>query len=132
MCGSGYPGRMTPAEARQAIEAGHADRLILTTWKRTTAIRPAIVGWEGGDVNESVLKPGKCTFMTAAGHCELHGTDSKPLECRVAPCDNSKGGAYGINMNNGVIAAIERAWRTKEGKAVVKMWREAIAGEASQ
>lgn len=126
MCGYGYPGRMTPGEARQAIENGNATRLYASTWRKTTMLRPAIVGWEALSLAERDLQRGKCTFMTANARCELHGTGSKPLECRVAPCENSTGGAYGVTLNNGVIAAIERAWRTKEGRAVVALWREKV------
>lgn len=104
------------------MDAGHADRLLRVRNFDSAVLRPAIIGWEGGDITEYIMALGQCTFMTVTGGCELHGTGMKPLECRVAPC-----GGTGANLSNkkadAIALAIERAWDTRAGIAAMVRWR---------
>lgn len=133
MCEGGYPGRFTPAEARAAIKAGRARDLIaiiederLEGNRGVTILRPAIVGWEGLTIHEWEAVRGKCAFLGIRGECRVHGTEFKPLECRVASCNRRESDTQQTRYHQ-TIGAITAAWRTRKGKEVVRLWREAVA-----
>lgn len=129
MCASGYPGRFTPDEAMRAMDVGLASRLICLRYRKTTVLRPAIIGWEGLAVAESELVRGQCVFLTVGGGCELHRNGPKPLECRTASCRSMDHATQrrADDVYRQVVAAIECAWRSRAGQAAVKRWREEIA-----
>ncbi len=76
----------TPEEVEKLMDAGHADRLALTIW-----IDPIDMITRGQIQQFHLIAPERieghgCTFLNAAGLCELHGTGLKPLEGRLASC----------------------------------------------
>lgn len=78
----------TPAEARELIRRGFADRLATYRFwpqpDKLAFVGPAPAGKEGADL--STTKQGACTFYVN-GLCELHALGLKPLEGRLAHHD---------------------------------------------
>jgi hypothetical protein len=135
------PGKLLPAEARRAIDAGMAGSLMLDWYDADAALgneetvyhlMPAAVGREGGtaaDVDELfptivhsltgqfVHQP--CTLLVA-GKCSIHLSGFKPAQCRaLLACED------GVVMENIEIA---RAWNNPVAQAIVAEWKRAVGG----
>ena len=113
------PGWYTPDEARAAIEAGLAQRMMCDWWEDSEGnidiLGPAIQGYEGRAA--PWWPSGWCTFYHD-GQCDVHGTH-KPLECRVA---------HHAYPPNGVHGGIAKMWDTSEGRKVVALWEKETDG----
>lgn len=72
----------TPAEARELVRQGYADRLGVYRFADGAGyVAPATVGHEGKTLPHTNF--GRCTFSSEKG-CELHGLGLKPWEGRHA------------------------------------------------
>ena len=82
-------------------------------------LQAAVVGFEGGEAHEFdvffgiIGRPGRCTFLTGAGLCELHGK-CKPFEGRVS--------IHGMEGRE-TLDTLNEAWDTDEGREVLDAWR---------
>jgi hypothetical protein len=110
----------TPEDARQLIAAGFGPRLMAEWWfdhaqdKTVFTLTPAIRGREGG---ESPAHPsGPCTFLNAAGRCELHDLKLKPTEGRLALCGN--------RTPEGLHEQIGRSWDNDDARVFVAQWEK--------
>lgn len=141
------PGWFLPEEARKAIKAGYAPKMMrdwlepsrqLGNDDRIYVLAPAALGCEGDDAPELMIysvfdmfKPyekGRCVLHTKDGLCEIHASGFKPFQCKAvticgsAPYDgNGPAGNY----------EIARAWNTDLGRAVVAEWQEATGEHES-
>ena len=124
------PGWMTPAEARAAIAAGLAERLMLDYWTgidNVYVLAPAAEDCEGGRApNTEELfggmdsiaalfhapETGKCTFFEH-NRCSIHASGFKPVECR-----ESMGCSDKIKRRED----IKEDWKSDEAKALVREW----------
>ena len=109
------PGWWTIEEAAKAIEAGHAERMMLEVSPELSfgVLSPAFKGNEGGVAVQLFAAEG-CTFLKD-NLCELFGTGFQPLECRF--CHHSR-----RRLGERCHLAIEKEWYTKEGQALVIQW----------
>ena len=114
----GRPGWWTVEEAKKAIEAGFAGRMMLeiSPEKDFGVLSPA---FKGNEVNYSlqIFSKNGCTFLQD-GLCELFGTGLVPLECRY--CHHDRKG-LGINCH----LDIEKEWNTRVGKRLIVRWGNA-------
>lgn len=139
------PGWFLPEEARAAIRAGYAKRM-MRDWlepsseagndDRIYILAPASEGHEGDDAPDfdffSMLtmftggfKKGRCVLHTEDGRCEIHSTGFKPFQCRTALlCNRTKITDDDADSN----FSVARAWDTDLGRAVVAEWQEKIDG----
>ena len=124
------PGWMTPAEAKLAIAAGYADRL-MRDWlepsdevgndERLYVLAPASFFCEGDDAPELDwleltlgVGKGQCTFLDGE-RCSLHESGFKPRQCREALCcTDPPSGPDNYEM--------ARLWQGAEGSAVLSEW----------
>lgn len=116
------PGWMTPDEARKAIDAGFAGRLMLDWWieqngEELFVLTPAVVGREGG---QSAWWPGgRCTFLRDS-RCEIHSSGFKPIHCRLALlCDDTVNEKAFVDPKGDVA----KLWHTETGRALIEKWR---------
>src|SRR5512143_3320363 len=81
------PGWWTVEEARQAIQAGYASRMMLemSPDRAFGVLAPAFSGCETQFAANEYAQRG-CTFFKEL-RCELHGTGLMPLECRFCHHD---------------------------------------------
>lgn len=109
------PGWWTVEDARQAIKAGYASRMMLEISPEGDfgVLSPAFKGNEGDYALQAYSRNG-CTFLHD-GLCELHGTAYLPLEC--AFCHHDRTG-----MGTQCHHDIEREWKTEAGKRLVVQW----------
>jgi hypothetical protein len=109
------PGWWTVDEARMAIQAGLADRMMfeISPELNCGVLSPSFKGNEGNYALQLFSNNG-CTFLNE-GLCELFGTGLQPLECRF--CHHSRKGR-GIKCH----LDIEKDWTTKPGKLLVVEW----------
>ena len=109
------PGWWTVDEARRALEAGYASRMMLEMSPDNSfgVLSPAFKGNELEFAQER-FKSGGCTFLIHE-RCELFGTGHTPLECRF--CHHDRPG-QGPRCH----ADIEKEWNTPSGKALVVIW----------
>jgi Fe-S-cluster containining protein len=110
------PGWWTVAEARQAIEKGYANRMMLEVapeggW---AVISPAFYGCEGYIAVQEAARNG-CNFLKN-NLCELYGSGVQPLECRFCHHDR-------VGQGKECHAALEADWYTEAGQALVKSWK---------
>lgn len=129
------PGWFTPVEARSALDAGHAAKL-MRDWlepcdevgndDRIYLLSPASIGHEGDDAPEmdffhwlSGGCKGACVFYRE-GLCDLHATTFKPVQCRTAFGCRDLTPEYPDNYE------VARLWDTDEGRAVVSAWQRAL------
>lgn len=135
------PGIFLPAEAKLAIEAGYAKRMMLynevvpmrSGRGRVVAYLMPAVPHMGGKSDgpmtfgQAMLLVvggrgrGKCTFLTRAGRCRIHDSGFKPAECR---------GYLGCGPHDAKVDEkrdrLIRSWTTPEGRAVIDQWRAAL------
>lgn len=115
------PGWFTPSEAKQAIEAGLANKLMLDWWEsddempHIEIISPACKGSEGDSAPSWTFGP--CAFLTSDKKCQLHDTGFKPTECRSFCCKVDKGNIH---------KETAKTWNSEEGKRVVELWKKAV------
>lgn len=111
------PGWWTVGEARRAIEAGYAGRMMLEMSPELSfgVLSPAFKGNEGNVALELFAHRG-CTFL-AGDLCELFGTDFRPLECRF--CHHSR-----HDRGRKCHWDIERDWNGRAGQQLVIRWCE--------
>ena len=125
------PGWFAPDEAREAIKAGLAGRLMLDYWIKVPddvyVLAPAAKGCEkdrapnteelfgGMSFVESMFanpKKGTCTFLRD-GRCDIHASGMKPLQCRSAM------GCKGTGLDN---TDMGKLWDNPEAQALVFEW----------
>jgi hypothetical protein len=109
------PGWWTVAEAARAMRSGYADRMMLEFSPEQTfgVLAPAFKGCEGFFALNEYACNG-CTFL-AREHCQLHGTNFQPLECRF--CHHTRTG-----LGQLCHADLERDWNTPAGQRQVVEW----------
>ena len=109
------PGWWTVAEARHAISAGYASRMMLELSPDHTfgVLSPAFRGCEQSVALQAFSKNG-CTFLRN-GLCELHGSGLEPLECRF--CHHLRQG-----LGQKCHTDLEKDWHTSAGQALVNEW----------
>lgn len=109
------PGWWTVEEARKAIDAGYAGRMMLEMAPDLSfgVLSPAFYGCENNFAIQEYARFG-CNFLKN-GLCELHGTGHMPLECRF--CHHARSG-QGLICH----ADIEKDWNTPAGQALVAQW----------
>ncbi len=109
------PGWWTIEEARMAIEAGFAKRMMLeiSPEMNFAVLSPS---FKGNEVNYAlqVFSDNGCTFLVN-DLCELFGKDFQPLECRFCHHDRKGKGKK-------CHADIEKQWNSKEGKSLIVEW----------
>lgn len=94
MCANSRPCWGTPDDIKKIIDAGYGNRL-MTDWYSGESTNheeilletPAIVGYEQSMAPNYPI--GRCTFLTENNKCELHDKGLKPIEGRMASCDDS-------------------------------------------
>ncbi len=109
------PGWWTVAEARRAIDAGYADRMMLemSPDRSFGVLSPAFSGCELQFAMNEYAQRG-CTFLRDQ-RCELHATGLMPLECRF--CHHERPG-----MGPRCHDDIGKDWNTASGRALVVHW----------
>ncbi len=109
------PGWWTVEEARRAVIAGYAPRMMLELSPDRTfgVLAPAFRGCERSVALQVFAKNG-CTFFRH-GLCELHETGLEPLECRF--CHHLRQG-----LGQKCHADLEKDWHTPAGQALVRAW----------
>lgn len=134
------PGWMTPAEARAAIAAGLAEKLMLDYLcgePNIYVLCPASVRHEGGRAPNTgelngggvfmlTSRPstkGRCTLQAADGLCSIHASGFKPKQCREClGCDGS-------GPDNYVMAA---EWSNPEAQALTREWMALVGLHESE
>lgn len=120
-----------PEEAERLLDAGYANRLMLDWFDREDGrhelgeeIHVLCGASPGREQSRAPQRPpfGSCTFLNAEKKCELHALSLKPIEGRVADCQQ---------RHNSVERSIRRsvivpAWDTEHGRAIVERWRELV------
>ena len=138
-CCQRNPGWFTPDEARAAIAAGLAGKL-MRDWlepcatvgneERIYLLAPASVGCEGKDAPEFSFvqmfsmsaHKGPCVLLKD-GLCSIHDSGYKPIQCRLSfACDDAHSKAAGYPDNY----AVARIWQSKEGRAVLRAWKREV------
>jgi hypothetical protein len=122
---------MTPIEAKAAIAAGLAGKLMLDYLcgePNTYVLCPASVGHEGdrapntGELSGGrslltmMLTPpvkGRCTLQMADGLCSIHASGFKPRQCRESL------GCIGSDPDN---YAMAEDWNSLEAQALTREW----------
>jgi len=102
----------SPDEAQGLIDAGYSERLMPGIWWRV----------EEGAVH--VLSPSRqanrlskrCTFQDRRGLCELHDLGLKPMEGRLARCDDN--GPHFLREK------VVETWDNIAAQTLAKKWRE--------
>lgn len=109
------PGWWTVEEARRAMAAGYAFRMMLELSPDHSfgVLSPAFHGCEQSVALQAFSKNG-CTFLRK-GLCVLHGSGLEPLECRF--CHHLRQG-----QGQKCHSDLEKDWRTPAGQALVKEW----------
>lgn len=109
------PGWWTVEEARQALHAGLANRMMLeiSPERDFGVLSPAFKGNECNYALQLFSENG-CTFLKN-NLCELYGSGFQPLECRF--CHHERKGE-GIECH----LDLEKDWHTKEGQELVTLW----------
>jgi len=109
------PGWWTVEQAKKAMEAGYAPRMMLEISPELSfgVLSPAFRGCESQFADYAFMARG-CTFLQN-NLCELFGTGLQPLECRF--CHHSRRGlGYRCHTD------IERDWNSAEGIFLVVQW----------
>ncbi|MFN8255539.1 MAG: hypothetical protein U0W24_07615 [Bacteroidales bacterium] len=109
------PGWWTVTEARNAIYAGLAFRMMLeiSPERDFGVLSPAFKGNEG-NYSLKILSKNGCTFLKN-DLCELFGSGLQPLECRF--CHHERAG-----QGEKCHLEIEKEWNSDEGKQLVLEW----------
>ena len=139
------PGWFLPEEARLAIAAGFAPRMMrdwlepcdeLGNKERIYVLAPASEDHEGRDapafeevgLMQWLFDPptkGQCVLLTVDDRCSIHGSGFKPFQCRAGyRCQVSEGGRKAPDSNY----EVARVWNTDPGRAVIVEWEEAKNG----
>ncbi len=113
------PGWWTVEQAKQALEAGYGNRMMLEIAPELTfgVLSPAFKGSERSIATNAFAGRG-CTFLKNE-RCELFGTGHEPLECRFCHHDR-----HGLGPQ--CHAALEKDWKTAEGQLLVKRWMQQV------
>lgn len=113
------PGWWTVEEAKRAIMAGYASRMMLEISPEFTfgVLAPAFRGCESAFALQDFANAG-CSFLKD-NLCELHKTGFQPLECRF--CHHQRKG-QGRNCHS----ELERDWNTPEGQKLIEKWLKII------
>lgn len=109
------PGWWTVEEARLAINAGYANRMMLEISSNNYfgVLSPAFKGNEVYFALQIYSKQG-CTFLQN-NRCEIFGSGFQPLECQFCH-HNRKGLGKKCHLD------IEKDWRTADAKRLVVRW----------
>jgi Fe-S-cluster containining protein len=137
------PGWFTPDEARQAIAAGLADKLMCDWLEPSTKVgntdriyllAPAADDrgagmapeWDemhggGGGIFSMMMGPppykGRCVFLQENDRCAIHDSGFKPRQCREAlACSD-------VMLDNYKMA---RLWNNEDARAIVAAWRKQV------
>lgn len=110
------PGWPLVEEARLAVEAGLANRLMLEFSPDLSygILEPAFKGNEGYFALALYASQG-CTFLEDMGQCSIFSQPYRPLECRF--CHHERIGR-GIHCHQ----AIAHEWNSSKGKRLVHYW----------
>ena len=113
----------TPSEAKAIMDAGLGHKMWMDYWaggfdknSDTMIIGPAVKGKEG--MPASFAPDGECSFLTENGLCELHDKGLKPIEGRLANCQNM--------TDDSVHEQVAQEWESEEGEKVASLWEEKI------
>ncbi|MGD8778268.1 MAG: hypothetical protein PVH88_04830 [Ignavibacteria bacterium] len=113
------PGWWTVAQARKAINAGMANRMMLEISPEFNfgVLSPA---FKGNECNYAlqIFSGNGCTFLKN-NLCELFNSGFQPLECRFCH-HNRKGEGIKCHLD------LENDWCTKEGRELVAFWIKQI------
>ena len=119
-----YPGWMTPDEARAAMDAGMADRLMLDYWIATSgpniyALAPARADCDPKSREPlstgELLRGSPCVFLTGNNRCEIHDSGFKPRECATS---------FGCRPGAGEGKRdLHPLWNTPDARALIERWR---------
>lgn len=137
------PGWMLPEEARKAVDAGYAPKLMIDwfdgkdgplfvlcpaaqfhegerapTWDEMTG-GDWMRGWLGN------VSKGRCAFLSEVGRCTIHDSGFKPIHCRQAFHDSTK---VIREPDNEKIAG---AWQTTDAKALIEEWKKLVEFDES-
>ncbi len=111
----------TPQEIRKLINSGYGDRLYIDYWARNERdieiLCGALKGHEGQRAPFIPSSKQGCTFWKE-GLCQLHDAKLKPAEGRHAHHSTC------MNEDSSIHEAIADMWDTKEGRKIVKHWKE--------
>jgi hypothetical protein len=109
------PGWWTVEEAKNAIQKGKANRMMLeiSPQKSFGVLSPAFKGNEA-NIALQILSRSGCTFYNN-GLCELYGTGLQPLECRF--CHHNRKG-----LGKKCHSDIEKEWKSKKAKELIVVW----------
>ena len=109
------PGWWLVCEAREAIEQGYANRMMLEFSPDLSfgVLSPAFKNNEANFALKTFSKNG-CTFFINQ-KCTLFGKSFQPLECRF--CHQTRFG-LGEKCHH----AIEQDWKTSKGKRLIENW----------
>ncbi len=109
------PGWWLVDEARMAMDAGYAGRMMLELSQNHSVgvLSPAFKGNEGY-FSLQVYSSNGCTFFTH-GLCEIFGQTFQPIECRF--CHHDRLG-YGMKCHQ----EIARDWNSGKGRRLVRRW----------
>jgi len=113
------PGWWTVEEARKAIDAGYARRMMLEIAPEQNfgVLSPAFKGNEG-NYSLQVFSKNSCTFLIN-GLCELFGTSNQPIECRF--CHHER-----VGQGKKCHRDIEKDWNSDAGKRLIVQWGNLI------
>lgn len=114
------PGWFAPNDAKRALDAGLANRIMLDWWSDSPEdifiLAPAARGCEGSmapDMPMSIFFigswcKGRCTFLNKKNRCDIHDSGHKPHQCRTFASNET----------------MRDMWNTKKGRALVARWRK--------
>jgi hypothetical protein len=113
------PGWWTVEEAKKAIDAGFANRMMLeiSDERDFGVLSPAFKGNEGEYALQAFSNRG-CTFLIS-GKCEIYSIGLIPLECRY--CHHDRIGE-GLKCH----LDIEKEWNTAAAKRLIVQWGNLI------
>lgn len=123
------PGWFGLADASAALDAGHANSMMLDSWQlysRAVFILGAAIPGYGGQHSPWFPRQA-CVFQSVDGLCDLHTSGFKPLECRAASCADSRTFTPEEDEARGSVhESIAKMWDTPEGVALVERWKALV------
>lgn len=143
------PGWFLPEEARLAIAAGYANRM-MRDWlepcsevgndERIYTLAAASEDCGGSDAPEIIgnifswfisqrpFEKGRCVMLTDQGRCEIHDSGFKPFQCREALLCAQQD--FDVRSHPASNYSIARHWDTDLGRAVIEEWQVAVGRES--
>lgn len=116
----------TPEDIFEIMAAGLSNRLMLDHWtavpehpSNVDVLCPANNGREGKEIGS--FRQGPCIFQDVQGLCKLHDLGLKPTEGKLALHGAHYDGTPGVHEE------MRDSWNTRDGAAVIELWREEIS-----